>query len=327
MFQYIVRRSLYGLLILLGVNLATFFLFFTVNTPDDMARLNIGGKRVTEAQIEKWKAERGYNKPLYINDSKQGTQKITETIFWERSVSLFTFNFGRADGEGAGDIGYQVRQRMVVSLQLAVPLFILQLILSVAFALTLVFFRHSRIDFWGVVLCVVMLSISALFYIMVGQYFFARLAKLVPVSGYAGALDAVKFLILPIFLSLLARLGGEGRFYRAMFLEEIGKDYVRTARAKGLSEPIVLFRHVFRNALIPIITSAGSFLPSLFLGSLLIESFFGIPGLGAYAIDAIGGQDFAIVRTMVFIGAVLYILSFILVDIGYSIADPRIRLS
>ena len=327
MLQYIVRRSLYGFLILLGVNLATFFLFFTVNTPDDMARLNIGGKRVTEAQIEKWKAERGYNKPLYINDSKQGTEKVTETIFWERSVSLFTFNFGRADGEGAGDISYQVRQRMVVSLQLAVPLFILQLILSVVFALTLVFFRHSRIDFWGVVLCVVMLSISALFYIMVGQYFFARLAKLVPVSGYAGALDAVKFLVLPIFLSLLARLGGEGRFYRAMFLEEIGKDYVRTARAKGLSEPVVLFRHVFRNALIPIITSAGSFLPSLFLGSLLIESFFGIPGLGAYAIDAIGGQDFAIVRTMVFIGAVLYILSFILVDIGYSIADPRIRLS
>ena len=327
MLQYIFRRSLYGLLILLGVNLATFFLFFTVNTPDDMARLNIGGKRVTEAQIEKWKAERGYDKPLYINDGKQGAEKLTETIFWERSVSLFTFNFGRADGEGAGDIGHQVRQRMVVSLQLALPLFILQLILSVAFALTLVFFRHSRIDFWGVVLCVVMLSISALFYIMVGQYFFARLAKLVPVSGYAGSLDAVKFLILPIFLSLLARLGGEGRFYRAMFLEEIGKDYVRTARAKGLSEPVVLFRHVFRNALIPIITSAGSFLPSLFLGSLLIESFFGIPGLGAYAIDAIGGQDFAIVRTMVFIGAVLYILSFILVDIGYSIADPRIRLS
>jgi peptide/nickel transport system permease protein len=327
MLKYIVRRSLYGLLILLGVNLATFFLFFTVNTPDDMARLNIGGKRVTAEQIAKWKAERGYNKPLYLNEEKAGAEQLTETIFWERSVSLFTFNFGRADGENAGDIGYQVKKRMAVSLQLAVPLFILQLILSVAFSLALVFFRHTRIDFWGVVLCVVMLSISALFYIMVGQYFFARLAKLVPVSGYAGGLDAIKFLILPIFLSLLARLGGEGRFYRAMFLEEIGKDYVRTARAKGLSEPVVLFRHVFRNALIPIVTSAGSFLPSLFLGSLLIESFFGIPGLGAYAIDAIGGQDFAIVRTMVFIGSVLYILSFVAVDIGYTLVDPRIRLS
>ena len=327
MFQYIVRRSFYGLLILLGVNLVTFFLFFTVNTPDDMARLNIGGKRVTAEQIAKWKTERGYDKPLYWNDKQPGSEKLTDTIFYDRSVSLFTFNFGRADGEGAGDIGYQVKKRMLVSLQLAVPLFILQLILSVSFALVLVFFRHSRIDFWGVVLCVVMLSISALFYIMVGQYFFARLAKLVPVSGYIGGLDAVKFLLLPVFLSLLARLGGEGRFYRAMFLEEIGKDYVRTARAKGLSEPVVLFRHVFRNALIPIITSAGSFLPSLFLGSLLIESFLGIPGLGAYAIDAIGGQDFAIVRTMVFIGSVLYILSFVVVDIGYTIADPRIRLS
>ena len=275
----------------------------------------------------KSETERGYDKPLYWNDKQPGSEKLTDTIFYDRSVSLFTFNFGRADGEGAGDIGYQVKKRMLVSLQLAVPLFILQLILSVSFALVLVFFRHSRIDFWGVVLCVVMLSISALFYIMVGQYFFARLAKLVPVSGYIGGLDAVKFLLLPVFLSLLARLGGEGRFYRAMFLEEIGKDYVRTARAKGLSEPVVLFRHVFRNALIPIITSAGSFLPSLFLGSLLIESFFGIPGLGAYAIDAIGGQDFAIVRTMVFIGSVLYILSFVVVDIGYTIADPRIRLS
>ena len=327
MFQYIVRRTGYGLLILLGVNLVTFFLFFTVNTPDDMARLNIGGKRVTAEQISKWKAERGYDKPLYWNDKVPGSHKLTDTIFFDRSVSLFSFDFGRADGEGAGDIGYQVKKRMGVSLQLAVPLFILQLILSVSFALALVFFRHSRIDFWGVVLCVVMLSISALFYIMVGQYFFARLAKLVPVSGYIGGLDAVKFLLLPVFLSLLARLGGEGRFYRAMFLEEIGKDYVRTARAKGLSEPVVLFRHVFRNALIPIITSAGSFLPSLFLGSLLIESFFGIPGLGAYAIDAISGQDFAIVRTMVFIGSVLYILSFVVVDVGYTIADPRIRLS
>ena len=327
MFKYIVRRTGYGLLILLGVNLVTFFLFFTVNTPDDMARLNIGGKRVSAEQISKWKAERGYDKPLYWNDKMPGSDKLTDTIFFDRSVSLFSFNFGRADGEGAGDIGYQVKKRMLVSLQLAVPLFILQLILSVSFALALVFFRHSRIDFWGVVLCVVMLSISALFYIMVGQYFFARLAKLVPVSGYIGGLDAVKFLLLPVFLSLLARLGGEGRFYRAMFLEEIGKDYVRTARAKGLSEPVVLFRHVFRNALIPIITSAGSFLPSLFLGSLLIESFFGIPGLGAYAIDAISGQDFAIVRTMVFIGSVLYILSFVVVDVGYTIADPRIRLS
>ena len=327
MLNYLVRRTLYGLLILVGVNLATFFLFFTVNTPDDMARLNIGGKRVTADQIEKWKVERGYDKPLYWNDKEQGATKLTDTIFWDRSVSLFALDFGRGDSESAGDIGYQVRKRMLVSLQLAVPLFALQVIVSVLFSLLLVMFRHTRIDFWGVVLCVLMLSISSLFYIIVGQFLFSRVARLVPISGYVAGLDAAKFLVLPVLLSLLARLGGEGRLYRAMFLEEIGKDYVRTARAKGLSEQLVLLRHVLRNALIPILTSAGGYLPYVFLGSLVVESFFGIPGLGAYVIDAIASQDFAIVRTMVFLGSLLYILSFMLVDIAYTVVDPRVRLA
>jgi peptide/nickel transport system permease protein len=112
-----------------------------------------------------------------------------------------------------------------------------------------------------------------------------------------------------------------------MFLEEIGKDYVRTARAKGLKETVVLFRHVLRNALIPIVTSMGGYLPYVFMGSLVFESFFGIPGLGAYVIEAIGKQDFAIVRTMVFVGSLLYIATYILIDIAYSWADPRVRLA
>ena len=327
MLSTIVRRLGYGVLILIGVNLATFFLFFTVNTPDDMARLNIGGKRVTQEQIVKWKAERGYDKPLYVNEAREGSERYTDTIFWDRSVSLFTLNFGRSDSESAGDIGYQVRERMAVSLQLALPLFILQVIASTAFALLLVMFRHTRFDAWGVVLCVVMLSISSLFYIIVGQYFFSRVLGLAPISGYASGLDAVKFLVLPIALSLLARLGGEARLYRAMFLEEMGRDYVRTARAKGLGEPRVLFGHVLRNALIPIVTSAGGYLPYGFLGSLVFESFFGLPGLGAYVIDAISNQDFAVVRTMVFLGSLLYVLSYIAIDIAYTWIDPRVRLS
>ena len=326
MLSYMIRRLGYGVLILLGVNLATFFLFFTINTPDDMARLNIGGKRVNQEVIEKWKAERGYDNQLYVNDKKSGSERITETIFWERSVSLFSLNFGRADAESAGDIGHEVATRMWVSLQLALPLFILQVIASTAFALLLVMFRHSRLDFWGVVACVLMLSISSLFYIIVGQFMFSRVLKLAPISGYVGGLDAVKFLLLPIGLSLLARLGGEARLYRAMFLEELGKDYVRTARAKGLAEISVLFRHVLRNALIPIITSAGSYLPYVFLGSLVFESFFGLPGLGAYVIEAITKQDFAIVRTMVFLGSLLYIATYVLIDIAYTWADPRVRL-
>jgi peptide/nickel transport system permease protein len=327
MLNYFFRRLGYGVLILIGVNLLTFMLFFTVNTPDDMARLNIGGKRVSQEQIEKWKAERGYDKPIYWNAKEQGTAQLTHTVLWDRSVSLFALNFGRSDARNSVDIGHEIKTRMGVSLQLAVPLFLLQVLASTAFALMLVFFRHSRIDFWGVVLCVVMLSISSLFYIIVGQMFFSRILHLVPISGYAGGLDAVKFLILPVMLALLARLGTEARLYRAMFLEEIGKDYVRTARAKGLPESAVLFRHVLRNALIPIITSAGSYLPYVFLGSLVFESFFGIPGLGAFVIEAIGGQDFAIVRSMVFLGAVLYIASNLLIDLAYSWVDPRVRLT
>ena len=327
MWNYILRRLGYGLLILIGVNLLTFFLFFTVNTPDDMARLNIGGKRVTQEQIDKWKSERGYDKPLYWNEAGEGTDKLTRTVLWERSVSLMMMEFGRSDSARSVDIGHEVATRMGVSLQLGVPLFVAQLIVSVAFSLLLVFFRHSAIDFWGVVLCVLMLSISSLFYIIVGQFIFSRLLHLVPISGYAPGWVAVRFQALPIGLSLLARLGPEARLYRAMFLEEIGKDYVRTARAKGLAEHVVLGRHVLRNALIPIITSAGAYLPYVFVGSLVFESFFGIPGLGAFIIEAISGQDFAIVRTMVFLGALLYILSNAVIDIAYTWVDPRVRLS
>jgi peptide/nickel transport system permease protein len=327
MLNYLIRRSFYGVLVLIGVNLFTFMLFFTVNTPDDMARLNIGGKRVTQEQILKWKVERGYDKPLYWNGAAEGAHKATDTVFWDRSVSLFALDFGRSDSKSATDIGHEIKTRMGVSLQLAVPLFVLQVIVSVAFALLLVFFKNSPIDFWGVVACVLMLSISALFYIIVGQFLFSRVFHLVPISGFESGLDAVRFLVLPVVLSLLSRLGSEGRLYRAMFLEELGRDYVRTARAKGLSEPKVLFGHVLRNALIPILTSAGSYLPFVFLGSLVFESFFGIPGLGAYVIEAITGQDFAIVRSMVFVGSLIYIASYIVIDVAYTVADPRVRLA
>jgi peptide/nickel transport system permease protein len=326
MLNYILRRLGYGLLILIGVNLITFVLFFTVNTPDDMARLNIGGKRVTPDQIEKWKVERGYDKPMLINDKAEGLAKVTNTVFWDRSVSLFMFNFGRADNASGGDIGYQIKQRMGVSLQLTVPIFVLGLLASVIFALWLVMFRGTRIDFWGVVLCVFMMSVSSLIYIIAGQFVFSRMARLAPISGYANGFEAVRFLLLPIGLMLVASLAGQARFYRTLFLEESGKDYVRTARAKGLSESRVLNRHVLRNAMLPIITSAGGSLPGLFMGGLITESFFGIPGLGAYTMDAISGQDFAIVRAMVFLGSVLYILSNILIDVAYTWADPRVRM-
>jgi peptide/nickel transport system permease protein len=192
--------------------------------------------------------------------------------------------------------------------------------------LVLVFFKSTYLEFWGVAALVFLMSISGLFYIIVGQFFFSKLLKLVPISGFAGGGALLVFLALPVMMGILSRLGGEGLFYRTMFLEEIGKDYVRTARSKGLSETVVLFKHVLRNALLPILTSTVSVLPLLFLGALIMESFFGIPGLGSYTIDAINAQDFAVVRSMVFLGAALYIVGLILTDISYTWADPRVRL-
>jgi peptide/nickel transport system permease protein len=170
------------------------------------------------------------------------------------------------------------------------------------------------------------MSISSLFYIIGGQYLISKLLHLVPISGYAQGYEAIKFLVLPVIISVIYGIGSGTRWYRSLFLEEIEKDYVKTAKSKGLSESAVLFNHVFKNALIPILTGVVVILPLLFLGSLIVESFFGIPGLGSYTIDAIQSQDFAIVRAMVFLGTILYIFGLILTDISYTFVDPRVRL-
>ncbi len=324
MFAYIVRRILYAIPILIGVNLLTFSLFFLVNSPEDMARMHLGVKRVTVEAIDKWKQERGYDKPLLYNAGAEGLGALTDTIFFDKSVSLFAFDFGSADD--GRDIGFDISQRMWPSLAIAVPIFIVGILVNITFAMLLAFFRATYIDIWGVVLCVVLMSISALFYIIGGQFLIGKLLHLVPISGYDTGLSAIKFLILPVIIGIIGGVGAGSRWYRTIFLEEINRDYVRTARAKGLSELAVLFRHVLKNAMIPILTGAVVVIPTLFMGSLLIESFFGIPGLGSYTIDAIRNQDFAIVRAMVFLGSVLYIFGLILTDISYTLVDPRIRL-
>jgi peptide/nickel transport system permease protein len=324
MLAYLVRRLLYAIPILIGVNLITFALFFVVNTPDDMARMQLGSKRVTPEAIEKWKAERGYDLPLLWNSGAAGAAKATQTIFFQKSAKLFVFEFGASEDQR--DIGTEIRARMWPSLALALPVFLVGLAVCITFALLMAFFRASYLDLSGVVLCVAMMSISTLFYIIGGQYIASKLWHLVPISGYAGGLDAQRFLVLPVVIGVVSGIGASSRWYRTIFLEEIGKDYVRTARAKGLAEGTVLFRHVLKNALIPILTGVVVVIPLLFLGSLLSESFFGIPGLGSYTIDAIQAQDFAVVRSMVFIGSVLYIAGLILTDISYTVVDPRIQL-
>src|SRR3990167_5418937 len=223
MIAYIIRRILYAIPILIGVNLFTFVLFFVVNTPDDMARMQLGVKRVTHEAIEKWKAERGYDKPLLYNTKVHALGKLTDTIFYERSVRLFAFDFGNADD--GRSIRHEIATRMGPSLAVALPVFLIGLAVNITFALLMAFFRATYLDFWGVVLCVAAMSISGLFYIIGGQYLVSKLWNLVPISGYAQGVDATKFVLLPVLVGVVSGIGAGARWYRTIFLEEMGKDY------------------------------------------------------------------------------------------------------
>lgn len=324
MTAYLLRRLVYALPILFGVNLVTFVLFFVVNSPDDMARMQLGDRRVTQEAIEKWKHARGYDRPLFWNESSRGLSRATDTLFVSSTVQLFSFDFGLSDG--GRDIGTDLAQRMGPSLAIAVPALVLGLFAALGWALLAAWLRGSPIDTASAVACVAMMSVSGLFYIIGGQYVVAKLWRLVPISGYDPGLAGVKFLVLPVVVGVFASLGSNVRWYRTIFLEEMGREYVRMARAKGLSDARVMLAHVLRNALIPILTGVVVLLPSLFLGALITEAFFAIPGLGSYTIDAIQAQDFAIVRAMVFLGSLLYIVGLLLTDISYVLADPRVRL-
>lgn len=325
MLTYIIRRVLYAIPILIGVNVLTALLFFFVNTPDDMARMILGEKNLTPEAIESWKKERGYDLPLLINTEEKGLSTITQTVFVQKSAPLLWFDFGRSDRNNI-DIGDQIRTRMWPSLAISIPIFIVGIFVNLTFSMLLAYFRGTYLDIWGVILCVILMSVSTLFYIIGGQFVLGKIFRLFPISGYDFGLHAIKFMVLPVIIGIITSVGGGVRFYRTVFLEEIHKDYIRTARAKGLSEGKVLFKHGLKNAMIPILTNVVVSIPFLFYGSLIMEAFFAIPGLGSFTIDAIQAQDFAIVRAMVYLGSILYICGLILTDISYTLVDPRIRL-
>jgi peptide/nickel transport system permease protein len=326
MFAYLVRRTLFSIPILIGVNFITFALFFIVNTPDDMARAQLGAKHNTPEMIAEWKKHHGYDKPLFLNTQAGGViNSLTDTLFVQESAKLFLFDFGSSDA--GRKISSDILDRIAPSLAIALPTFIIGIITSISFALLIVLFRGSTLDSVTMMIAVGIMSVSGLFYIIAGQVLFSKVLHWVPISGFSSGWEGLKFLILPIAIGVFSGLGTGVRWYRSIFLEEINQDYIRTARAKGLSEIKVLFGHVLQNGMLPILTGVVVVIPSLFMGSLIMESFFGIPGLGSYTIDAIGSQDFSIVKAMVFLGSVLYILGLILTDISYTFFDPRVRLN
>ncbi|WP_455212680.1 hypothetical protein, partial [Kaarinaea lacus] len=215
MLAYLLRRTLYAIPILIGVNLLTFALFFVVNKPDDMARMHLGVKHVTPAAIERWKQEHGYDKPLMYNPDPKEGNAFTDTIFFTKSVRLFIFDFGNADD--GRNITYDITQRMWPSLAIAVPTLLVGLLVYITFAMTLAFFRATYIDYAGVIFAVVLMSVSGLFYIIGGQYIISKLFHLVPISGYDSGLTAVKFLILPVLIGVISSIGSNSRWYRTIF--------------------------------------------------------------------------------------------------------------
>lgn len=308
---YIFRRLLYTVPIVVGVLLLTFFLFSVVG--GDISP-QIAGKNADAQTIAEIRHEYGFDKPLFLSWDSQFVNHFRKAL---------TFQFGRAlDRE---KISEKILRGVGPSLSLTIPMFLGTLVLSLTLALLAAFVRGSWLDMVVVILCVAGMSIPYLSFIIYGQYFFAYKLGWFPIL-YMPEESLLTSLTLPVLIGIIAGLGGNLRFYRTVVLDEMRSDYVRTAFAKGLSTTQVLFKHVLKNALIPIITSVVLSIPYLFLGSLLLERFFGIPGLGSLMIEAIASRDFFIINAMTFIFSLLIVVFTLLTDICYAWADPRIEL-
>jgi peptide/nickel transport system permease protein len=320
MLAYIIRRVAYGGLVVIGVLFFLFLLFFAVAKPDDIARKALGEKAGPQV-IAQWKANHGYDRPLW--PSFRGARG---SLLVDHFSRMLTFDFGRSDADDSLILD-RIKRGMGASLSLTVPMFMIGLGLSVLLSLLVAFFRETPLDRVGVLLAVLGMSTSILLYIIGAQFLLGKLLRWFPISGFDPSPQvAWRFLAMPVLVGVVASLGSEVRFYRTVFIEEIHRDYVRTARAKGCDEMTIMLRHVLRNALIPLVTQVVMEIPFLFTGALLLESFFGIPGLGSMTYDAIDGNDFSVLRTMVYIGSLLFVLGQILTDIVYTVVDPRVRL-
>lgn len=310
MLKYIVRRLLYLIPVLLGVSLIIFVLFNLVAGDPTAVLL---GKNATAKQMIELREQLGLNKSLF--------QQYLDVV-----KSAFTFDFGRSWATKQ-EISYMIKQGAYPSLCLTVPAFIIATVLSLIISLIVAYYRGKGIDLFVRFLCIAGMSISALAYILGFQYFFAYELGWFEISGFEyGFPDFVPYIALPAIIWVLLSLGPDVRFFRTVILDEIYQDYVRTARAKGLSEVYILLKHVLRNALIPIITYVVIQIPFLILGALLLENFFSIPGLGSIILNALNSSDFPVIKAMAILSSVVYIIFSLISDILYTLADPRVKL-
>ena len=313
MFSFIVRRLLYTIPTLLGVIFIT-FLLDNVFTPAEAKATRVLGPKVSLQTRNEWIHNRGLDRPM-------------TTQFLSYVSNLVTFQFGTTWVTGR-DLGDVFLQGVGPSLLITVPGFIAALITSLGVALFQVFVRNSPVDRTLTLLSVALMSLPTMVYVIFAQAVLALGVSYFPAYGFnAEGFSTLRFLFLPIIIFVIINVGYDARLYRAIFLEEIGQDYVRTAQAKGLDHSRVLGLHVLKNGMIALITLVMSQLPKLVLGTLLIESLFGIPGLGNVLVQAIQTGDQPVVMTSVFLGSLIYLVSLIITDICYALADPRIRLS
>jgi peptide/nickel transport system permease protein len=324
MIAYVVRRILLAIPTVLGVCLLTFVIFNLVSPPEAVARRHLG-KNPTPEQVTAWIHGHGMDKPMFFNTERgeDGKRHLFESRFWNHMEELLLFRFPESDYLHER-VSRLLATRILPSLSITVPAFLLSIFLVLPLSLFVSYYRGTYIDRTALLLCVVLMSVPTLVYIFVGQYAFAVLFRYFPVYGYDFGANAWKFVLLPVFLSVAAGLGGGIRFYRTVMLNEVRQDYVRTARAKGVSEEGVLFRHVLKNAMIPILTVTVLSIPFLITGSLLLEMYFGIPGMGNLMLNAITNQDYPVIRTLVYVYSLLYIGGTIATDITYALVDPRI---
>jgi peptide/nickel transport system permease protein len=299
------------------------FVLFRVVGGDISSEL--AGKAASKETIAEIRKEYGWDKPMFFNTHPASVRDFFDTQLFHHLYNCTTLNFGKSLSDKR-DISEIISNGAIPSLSLTVPMLIVSLITSLSIALIVAYVRGSFFDKTLVFVCVLGMSMPYLSYIMLGQYLFAYKMAIFPVFGYVPGPGKVEYLILPILIGVFSGLGSSVRFYRTVVLDEIHADYVRTARAKGASLTRVLFKHVLKNVMIPVITQVVLAIPFLFLGSLLLERFFGIPGLGYLTVQSIGARDYPIISAMTFIGALLYVLGLVLTDICYTLVDPRVEL-
>ena len=329
MLTYLIRRLLYMVPIILGVMLITFLLFNVVTTPRQMAFRILGPKASAQA-IDNWLHNHGYvdekgkDIPRFVN-TEPGKSPL-DSLFFHSMKRFATFDLGKsfATDEPVIDL---IKRGAIPSLLLTLPAFVVGLTLGLGASLLLVFVRESLIDRWGVVVCVATMSIPITVYVIFGQWVAANLFSYFPAFGFnLEGLTTARFIALPVAIMVLSGLGADVRMYRAIFLEEVRADYIRTAQAKGASHARVLLVHMLKNGMISIITLVVASLPFLIMGTLVLESFFGVPGLGNLMTTAIQTSDFGVIQADVYLGSLLFLFGLLLTDICYAAVDPRIRL-